>query len=123
MNRGVARLALGGPKDRTGLPGGRLCSISSSRLRAEVLGHVTEETGQSPNPQGWMAREGEVVLTTFERDQSEVATGLASDPVAEIIECLREIVPRDVPRQPQALMISSRMKWSRTTLGTSHSSN
>jgi hypothetical protein len=91
--------------------------------QGEVLGHVTEETGQSPNPQGWMAREGEVVLTTFERDQCEVATGLASDPVAEIIECLREIVPRDVPRQPQALMISSRMKWSRTTLGTSHSSN
>jgi hypothetical protein len=46
-----------------------------------------------------------------------MATGLASDPVAEISECLREIVPRDVPRQPQALMTSSRTKWSRMTFG------
>ena len=59
-----------------------------------------------------------MMLATFECGQSEMATGLTSDPVAEITECLREIVPRDVPRQPQALMTSSRTKWSRMTFGT-----
>jgi hypothetical protein len=69
-----------------------------------------------------VARNRDVVLATFERGQSEMAAGLASGPVAEITECLREIVPRDVPRQPQALMTSSRMKWSRMTFGTLPSS-
>jgi hypothetical protein len=85
--------------------------------QGEVLGHVAEETGQCPNPERSVARDGDVVLAAFECGQSEMATGLASDPVAEISECLREIVPRDVPRQPQALMTSSRTKWSRMTFG------
>ena len=89
-------------------PQGSLNELLSGEV--EVLGHVTEETGQCPNPERCVARNGEVVLATFECGQSEMATGLASDPVAEITECLREIVPRDVPRQPQALMTSSRTK-------------
>jgi len=63
-----------------------------------VFGHVAQETGQCPNPECWVSRDGDVMLATFECGQSEMATGLASDPVAEIIECFREIVPRDVPR-------------------------
>jgi hypothetical protein len=51
-----------------------------------------------------------------------VATGLAADSVSEIGEGLREIVTGDVPRKPQALMTSSRTKWSRMTLGTLPSS-
>jgi hypothetical protein len=39
-----------------------------------------------------------------------VATCLAGDPVPEIGEGLREVVTGDVPRKPQALMISSRTK-------------
>lgn len=63
-----------------------------------------------------------MVLATFEGGQSEVATGLATDPVSEIGEGLREIVAGDVPRKPQARMTSSRTKWSRMTFGTLPSS-
>ena len=37
-------------------------------------------------------------------------------------ESLREIVTGDIPRKPQALMTSSRTKWSRMTFGTLPSS-
>jgi hypothetical protein len=90
--------------------------------QGEVLGHVTEETRQRPNPQGSMAWDGDVVLATFRGGQSDVATGLAADSVSEIGEGLREIVTGDVPRKPQALMTSSRTKWSRMTPGTLPSS-
>ena len=46
-----------------------------------------------------------------------MAAGLAGHPVAEISERLREIVAGDVPRQSQAVMTSSRTKWSRMILG------
>jgi hypothetical protein len=39
-----------------------------------------------------------------------VATSLTGYAVAEIGEGLRELVARDVPRKPQALMTSSRTK-------------
>jgi len=87
-----------------------------------VLGHVAEETGQRPNPERSMAWDGDVVLTTFKGSQSDVAAGLTGGPVPEIGESLREIVPRDVPRQPQALMTSSRTKWRRMIFGTLPSS-
>ena len=85
-----------------------------------MLGHITEETGQRPNPEGCVTRDGEVVFAMFEGGESEVATGLAGDPVSEI--GLREVVTGDVPRKPQALMTSSRTKWSRMTFGTLPSS-
>jgi hypothetical protein len=62
------------------------------------------------------------MLSAFERGQPEVATCLAGHPVPEIGKSLREVVTRDVPREPQALMISSRTKWSRMTFGTLPSS-
>jgi hypothetical protein len=46
-----------------------------------------------------------------------VAAGLTGHPVAEVTERLREIVAGDVPRQSQAVMTSSRTKWSRMILG------
>ena len=90
--------------------------------QGEVLGHVAEETGQRPDPECGVAWNGDVVLATFDGGQSEMATGLAGDPVPEIGEGRREIVTGDVPRKPQALMTSSRTKWSRMTLGTLPSS-
>ena len=69
-----------------------------------------------------MPRDGDVVLATFERGQPEVAACLASDPVSEIGERLCEIVTGHVPRKPQAVMTSSRTKWSRMILGTFRSS-
>ena len=75
-----------------------------------MLSHVTEETRQRPNPQGGMAGDGDMVLALLEGGKSDVTTGLTGDPVAEIGEGPREIVPRDVPRKPQALITSSRTK-------------
>jgi hypothetical protein len=46
-----------------------------------------------------------------------MASGLARHPVAEIAEGSRELVTGDVAREPQAVMTSSRTKWSRMTLG------
>jgi hypothetical protein len=46
-----------------------------------------------------------------------MAASLTGHPVAEVTERLREIVTRDVPRQSQAVMTSSRTKWSRMILG------
>ena len=82
-----------------------------------MLAHVAEETGQRPDPERRVSGNGDVVLATFEGGQSKVATGLASDPVSEIGEGVREVVTGDVPRKPQALMTSSRTKWSRMTFG------
>jgi hypothetical protein len=68
--------------------------------QGEVLGrHVAKETGERPNPERSVARDGDVVLATLECGQSEMATGSAIDPITEITECLGEIVPRDVPRR------------------------
>jgi hypothetical protein len=39
-----------------------------------------------------------------------VTSRLTGHPVAEVGECLREVVAGDVPRKPQALMTSSRTK-------------
>lgn len=57
-----------------------------------------------------MAWDGDVMLATFEGGQPEVATCLAGYPVPEISEDFRQVVTGDIPRKPQALMISSRTK-------------
>ena len=64
-----------------------------------------------------MARNRDVVLATFESGQSEVTPGLAGHPITQIGQGFREIVTGDVPRKLQALMTSSRTKWSRMTFG------
>jgi hypothetical protein len=46
-----------------------------------------------------------------------MAAGLSSCPVAEITKNSRELVTGDVARKSQAVMTSSRTKWSRMTLG------
>ena len=84
---------------------------------AEVLSDVAQDTGQRANPEGRVTRNSDVVFPTFESSQPDVAAGLTGHPVAEVSERLREIVARDVPRQSQAVMTSSRTKWSRMSLG------
>jgi hypothetical protein len=85
--------------------------------QGEVLGHVSEESGERANPECCGRGYGDVVLATFECGQAQMATGLAGEPVSEIAEGRREIVTGDVPRKPQALMTSSRTKWSRMIFG------
>ena len=85
--------------------------------QAEVLGDIAENAGQCTDPEGRVARNREVVLAAFEGGQSQVAAGLTRHLVAQATEDLGEIVTGDVPRQPQAVMTSSRTKWSRMTLG------
>jgi hypothetical protein len=46
-----------------------------------------------------------------------MASGLAGYSIPEPGEGLCEVLTGDVTRQPQALMTSSRTKWSRMTLG------
>jgi hypothetical protein len=46
-----------------------------------------------------------------------MAPGLTGQPIAQDAKGFREIVPGDVPREPQAVMTSSRTKWSRITRG------
>lgn len=99
-------------------------SIAQTSARSAPLGSGRSagprRRGDRPasDPECGVAWNGDVVLATFDGGQSEMATGLAGDPVPEIGEGRREIVTGDVPRKPQALMTSSRTKWSRMTFGT-----
>jgi len=85
--------------------------------RSEVLSNVTKHAGQRTDPEGRVTRNGDVVLTAFESSQPQMAAGLTGHPIAQVSERLREIVAGDVPRQSQAVMTSSRTKWSRMILG------
>jgi hypothetical protein len=76
----------------------------------EVLGNVTQNGSERADSQGSVPRQRQVMLPVLARGQSEMATCLACRAVAEISEGLREIVARDVPRQSQAVMTSSRTK-------------
>ena len=64
-----------------------------------------------------MTWDGDVMLTAFIGRQAKMAAGLSSCPVAEITKNSRELVTGDVARKSQAVMTSSRTKWSRMTLG------
>ena len=90
--------------------------------QTKMLSYVTQETRQGPDTEGSVAWNRDVMLATFEGGQSEVAPSLAGNAVSELDEGFREVVTGDVPRKPQALMTSSRMKWSRMTFGTLPSS-
>lgn len=110
-----------GQRRRPGSPNRRLSreqaldqSLSS---QPEVLSDVAQDAGESPNAEASMPRNCDVVFTVLKRGQSKMATGLTGRPVAQAGQGPREIVAGDVPRQPQALMISSRTKWRRITLG------
>ena len=69
-----------------------------------------------------MARNRDVMLAFLLGSQPEVAPALAGHPVPKVDEGLREFVTGDISRKPQALMTSSRTKWSRMTAGTLPSS-
>ncbi len=82
-----------------------------------MLSDVAEDAGQRADPEGRVTRDRDVVLAAFESGQPKMAAGLAGHPVVQASERLREIVAGDVPRQSQAVMTSSRTKWSRMILG------
>ncbi len=83
----------------------------------EMLSDVAQDAGEGPDAKAAVARNRDVVFTVFEGGQPKMTAGLTGRPVAQAGEGFREIVAGDVPRQPQAVMISSRTKWSRMTLG------
>lgn len=57
----------------------------------KVPGYIAQEACQRANSERRVAWDGDVVLAIFERGQTEVATGLTSDPVPEIGEGFREV--------------------------------
>lgn len=85
--------------------------------QGKVLGHIAEKTGQCSNPERRVAGDGDVVLAAFVGGQPEVTACLTGYAIAQIGDGFCEVVARDVPRKPQALMTSSRTKWSRMTFG------
>ena len=82
-----------------------------------MLGHVAEKTGQRSNPERRVAGDRDVVLAAFQGGQPEVTACLTGYAIAQIDEGFCEVFAGDVARKPQALMISSRTKWSRMTFG------
>ena len=82
-----------------------------------MLGDIAEKTGQRSDQERRVAGDRDVVLAAFQGGQPEVAACLTGYAIAQICEGSCEVVARDVPRKPQALMISSRTKWSRITFG------
>ena len=64
-----------------------------------------------------MAGHRDVVLAAFQGGQPEVAVCLTGYAIAQIGDGSCEVVARDVPWKPQALITSSRTKWSRMTFG------
>ncbi len=77
-----------------------------------MLGYVAKDSGQGPHAERRVAWHGDMVFTTLRGGEAKMASGLTGEPVTQSTEGLREIVPRDVPRDPQAGMTSSRTKWS-----------
>ena len=82
-----------------------------------MLGHVAEKTGQRSDPERRVAGDRDVVLAAFQSGQPEVAACLTGYAIAQIDEGSCEVFAGDIARKPQALMISSRTKWSRMTFG------
>ncbi len=82
-----------------------------------MLGDVAKDTGQSPHAESRVAWHCDMVLAALGGGEAKMAPGLTGQPIAQDAKGLREIVPGDVPREPQAVMTSSRTKWSRITRG------
>jgi hypothetical protein len=78
--------------------------------QTDMVSHVAQEAGQGTNAKTRVPRNRNVVLAAFERSQPKMATGLTGHPMAQLSEGPCEIVTGDVPRQPQAVMTSSRTK-------------
>ena len=91
--------------------------MSSSRVRPKCWATSPRRPASVPTRERRVAWDGDVMLAEFNGGQSEVGASPAGQPLAEIGEGLREFVTGDVPRKPQALMTSSRTKWSRMTFG------
>lgn len=82
-----------------------------------MRGDVAQDASERADSEGRMTWDGDMMLTTFKGRQAKMAAGLAGRPVAEIAKNSRELVTGDVARKSQAVMTSSRTKWSRMTLG------
>jgi hypothetical protein len=78
--------------------------------QTNMVSHVAQDAGQGTNAETRVPRNRDVVLAAFERGQPKMATGLTGHPIAQLSEGPCEIVTGDVPRQPQAVMTSSRTK-------------
>jgi len=82
-----------------------------------VGSHVPEDACERPNTERVVVRDREVVLPALGRGEADVAPRLARDTVPEDLERLRQLAPREVPRELHTEITSSRTKWSRMTFG------
>ena len=83
----------------------------------EVCRNVSEDSGQGSNTEWGMLRDRQVMLAMFVRGQAKMTAGLAGDGIAEFVECLGQVVAREIAGKPHTAMTSSRTWCSRTTLG------
>ena len=88
-----------------------------------MLGYILENPSESSDPKWIVARDRDVVLSGLLRGEPQVASRLASQPVAEGGERLSQVLARDVTRKPHTAMSSSRTKWSRISFGLASSSS
>lgn len=61
-----------------------------------MLGHILENPSESSNPKWIVARDCDVVLPGLLRGEPQMASCLASQPIAEGGERLSEVLARDV---------------------------
>jgi hypothetical protein len=83
----------------------------------EVGRHVREDPAERPDAERVVVGHRDVVLPAFGRGEPDVAARLARDAVAEDLERLRQLAPREAPRELHAEITSSRTKWRRINFG------
>jgi hypothetical protein len=86
-------------------------------VHREVLGDVAEDGVERSDLERIVSWDGDVMLATLLRGQTDVASALAVDLVTEAAERLGEIGAADVTRQLHAAMTSSRTQCSRIIFG------
>ena len=75
-----------------------------------MLGDVSDDARERAHSKRVVQRHGDVVLVVLVRGQTKMASGLPSDRLADLLQRVGELPPRDITRQPHAAMISSRTK-------------
>lgn len=75
-----------------------------------MLSDVSQDAGEGPDAEVRVKGNRDVMLATLHSGEPNMATCLTRYPVAQVSEGLGEMAPGDVPRQPHAVMTSSRTK-------------
>jgi hypothetical protein len=82
-----------------------------AKTRRPFVPHlIPQETRERADAEIGMAGDRDVMLAVLGSGQANMTAALTGHPVAQVSEGLGEIVSGDVPRQPHAVMTSSRTK-------------